>query len=188
MKFGVLVDFPRTFPQPVGNCVEKMEFSTGLHRNVCGFFQNFRTIRIFSKKSPSKAGVQMWKTVFKPCEQKNFSPHIPQKPVDSFRSFSTEIPRQKFHNDNFRGPDYRKTCDFAIFRRTTGGFPKTIPQKYRGSPQENLCRPSKKSNSINDISLFHSFHPLYGYYCWYSQVFLCKVSCCQTRGRACRPL
>ena len=107
--------------------------------------------------------------------------------MESQRRFSTEKYLKIFHNDSFRGPDKVKIPQKCVFWPTRWSFPKSVHTKSRGKPQKN-CRASEKNFlSDNNIFTFHSFHAPYGYYCWYSYVFLGMVSCCQTRIRARNP-
>ena len=85
-----------------------------------------------------------------------------------------------------------KVSDIAAFWRKNRyfcsgnrSFPKIIHRKSPVLPHETVARDLTKPLSNIDNSVFHSFHPHYGYYFWYPQVFSGKVSCCQTRVRAC---
>ena len=187
MKSRVIVDFPRPFPQLVENCVEKAEFYTGINRIYCGFFQKSSAIRKKRRLLPKNTGVGMWKTPIKPCEQKNFSASNPQIPVDRFECFSTENRLKKFHNDTIRAPGKHKNSRSSRFWDLTDVFQKQPTPNPGLSNNSQKGGTSKKPLYFNDILFFHSFHPPYGYYCWYSYVLSCKVPCCQTRVRACRP-
>lgn len=74
---------------------------------------------------------------------------------------------------------------FPHFRRETWSFPRIIHRISPVLPHDPAAQNFTNPLSHIDNSFFHSFHPLYGYYFWYSQVFSGKVSCCQTRVRAC---
>ena len=172
MVFGILVDFPPTFPQAVENRVEKAEFYTRHGENFHRISQNSHKIRIFRPIDLPKSPVYMWKTKNQLCEQPKFSESNPHDSVESHPRFSTEKIPKNFHNDIFRGPYDRQKPIFGRFRLKRAGFPKNIHTISPAEPQEIFGRRFEKSLSLNDIFTFHSFHPLYKYYCWYSYVFL----------------
>ena len=104
--------------------------------------------------------------------------------MESRRRFSTEKHLKFFHSDSFRGFDKVKKPQRNEFYPQTTGFPNSVHIKSPDKPQIKRQVSKKILLSDNDIFNFHSFHALYGYYCWYSYVFLGIVSCCQTRVRA----
>ena len=114
---------------------------------------------------------------------RSFSLSLPHRPVERAYCFSTEKGDKKAHSDRFCVLWHRKLPQNPNFRKQP---PLSRPHSTENPVSGNshpLCRPLKSGLSDKDISLFHSIHPLYGYYCWYSYVFSCIVSRCHTRGR-----
>ena len=114
---------------------------------------------------------------------RSFSLSLPQRPVERAYCFSTEKGDKKAHSDKFCVPEHKKTLKKPDFRGQSP-FPRPHSTENPASGNNHpFCRLTKKGLSDKGISFFHSIHPLYGYYCWYSYVFSCIVSRCHTRGR-----
>ena len=138
----------------------------------------------FFLRISGKGPVYMWKTEIQFCLEKNVSESLPHPLVESCPGFSNEKMPKNLHNDSFRGPRKPPNAVFALFPRLNAPFPKYIHTKSRDQQQKNCRRKLKKYLSHNDNFAFHSFHPLYKYYCWYSYVFLGILSRRQMRAYA----
>jgi len=168
----MLVGFPPTFPQAVEKCVEKAEFYTGPGVKFRRNFQISHKTRLLGDFDLGILPVGMWKTKNQFCEKPKFSERYPHSSVESPAGFSTEIIPKNFHSDINYGPRSLENGHFVLFCPTEAGFPENIHRISPAEPQEPRRWLKKKRLSHNVNFIFHSFHPLYKYYCWYSYVFL----------------